>query len=189
MPSRLIICLGVLYPVLIYFGHRYLPPQALALVLVLLVLGRRTSAFGVPTSLWSVIAGLLLAVLAFGFNDSLPLKMYPVVVNGSLLVVFGTSLRFPPTIAERAARFRDPDLPQAAVAYTRKVTQAWCIFFAGNALIALWTALRWPDRVWFYYNGVIAYILVGVMFAGEWMVRQRVLPGYRGGGRIPGGVL
>ncbi len=178
MPSRLIICLSVLYPVLVYFGNRYLPPQVLALVLVLLILGRRTSSFGVPISLWSVIAGLLLAVLAFGFNDSLPLKIYPVLVNGSLLVIFLSSLRYPPTIAERIARFRDPILSQAAVAYTRRVTQAWCVFFTGNALIALWTALRWPDKVWFYYNGVIAYILVGAMFAGEWMVRQRVLPGY-----------
>ena len=180
MPSRLIICLGLLYPVLVYFGSRYLPPQVLALVLVLLVLGRRTSAFGVRMSLWSVAGGLLLAVLAFGLNDSLPLKMYPVLVNGSLLVIFASSLRYPPTIAERIARLRDPDLPQPAVEYTRKVTQAWCVFFAGNALIAMWTALRWPDQVWFYYNGIIAYLLVGAMFAGEWMVRQRVLPGYHG---------
>ena len=180
MPSRLIICLGLLYPVLVYFGSRYLPPQVLALVLVLLVLGRRTSAFGVRMSLWSVAGGLLLAVLAFGLNDSLPLKMYPVLVNGSLLVIFASSLRYPPTIAERIARLRDPDLPQPAVGYTRKVTQAWCVFFTGNALIALWTALRWPDQVWFYYNGIIAYLLVGAMFAGEWMVRQRVLPGYHG---------
>jgi uncharacterized membrane protein len=180
MPSRLIICLSLLYPVLVYFGSRYLPPQVLALVLILLVLGRRTSAFGVRMSLWSVAGGLLLAVLAFGLNDSLPLKMYPVLVNGSLLVIFASSLRYPPTIAERIARLRDPELPQAAVGYTRKVTQAWCVFFAGNALIALWTALRWPDQVWFYYNGIIAYLLVGAMFAGEWMVRQHVLPGYHG---------
>jgi uncharacterized membrane protein len=179
MPSRFIIILGLLYPLLVYLGNRYLPPQVLALVLVLLVLGRRTIAFGVRTSLWTVACGLLLAVLAFGSNNALPLKMYPVLVNGSLLVIFASSLRYPPTIAERIARFRDPDLPQVAVAYTRRVTQAWCVFFVGNALIAFWTALRWPDQIWFYYNGIIAYLLVGVMFAGEWMVRQRVLRGYR----------
>ncbi|HSB71509.1 MAG TPA: hypothetical protein VLT62_19450 [Candidatus Methylomirabilis sp.] len=180
MPSRLIIFLGVVYPVLVYFGSRYLPPQILALVLVLLVFGRRTTPFGVQTSLWSVAGGLLLAVLAFGLNDTLPLKMYPVLVNGSLLVIFATSLRYPPTIAERIARLRDPDLPEPVVAYTRKVTQAWCVFFTGNALIALWTATRWPDQVWFYYNGIIAYFLAGAMFAGEWLARQRVLRGYRG---------
>ena len=78
-------------------------------------------------------------------------------------------------IAERIARSRVPDLPQPAVAYTRKVTRAWCVFFAGNALVALWTALWCSDRVWFTYNGIIAYALAGLMFAGEWLVRRRVL--------------
>jgi uncharacterized membrane protein len=64
------------------------------------------------------------------------------------------------------------------VAYTRKVTQAWCVFFVANGLVALWTATRWPVQAWFYYNGIIAYLLVGVMFGGEWLVRRRVLAGY-----------
>jgi uncharacterized membrane protein len=179
-PSRFIIFLTILYPVLVYFGSRYFSPQVLALVLALLVLGRRTSAFGVRTSPCAVAGSLLLAVLAFGLNNALLLKMYPVLVNGSLLVIFASSLRYPPTIAERIARLRTPNLPQLAVAYTRRVTQAWCVFFVGNGLIALWTALRWPDQAWFIYNGVIAYVLVGALFAGEWLVRQRVLHGYHG---------
>jgi uncharacterized membrane protein len=178
-PKRFIIFLGILYPVLIYFGNRYFSPQVLALVLALLVLGRRTSAFGVRTSPWSVAAGLALAVLAFGLKNALLLKLYPVLVNGSMLVIFASSLRYPPTIAERIARWRTPDLPESVVAYTRRVTQAWCVFFLCNALVALWTALRWSDRVWFIYNGVIAYILAGAMFAGEWLTRRRVLGGYR----------
>jgi uncharacterized membrane protein len=64
------------------------------------------------------------------------------------------------------------------VAYTRKVTQAWCVFFVVNASVALWTATRWPVQAWFYYNGIIAYLLVGVMFGAEWLVRRRVLAGY-----------
>lgn len=179
-PKRLIIFLGILYPVLVYFGNRYLSPQVLALVLVLLVLGRRTSAFGVRTSPWSVAGGLALAVLAFGLKNVLLLKLYPVLVNGSMLVMFASSLWYPPPIAERIARWRTPDLPESVVAYTRSVTRAWCVFFLCNALVALWTALWWPDRVWFIYNGVIAYILAGAMFAGEWLTRRRVLRGYRG---------
>lgn len=177
-PSRLIIFLSILYPALVYFGSRYFSPQMLALVLALLVLGRRTSAFGVRTGPWWAAGGLLLAVLAFELKNGLLLKMYPVLVNGGLLAIFASSLRNPPTIAERIARLRRPNLPQVAVAYTRKVTQAWCIFFVGNALVALWTALWWPDQAWFIYNGVIAYVLVGVLFAAEWLVRQRVLHGY-----------
>ena len=167
-----------MYPVVIYFGGRYLSPRVLALVLALLVLGRGGGAIGARTSLWAVAGGLLLAGLAFESNNALLLKMYPVLVNGSLLAIFASSLRNPPTIVERIARLRTPELPHSAVAYTRRVTQAWCVFFLGNGLIALWTALRWPDTAWFIYNGVIAYILIGVCFAGEWLVRQRVLRGF-----------
>ncbi|MFI5340073.1 MAG: hypothetical protein ACHQ7N_09570 [Candidatus Methylomirabilales bacterium] len=179
-PSQFIIFLSILYPVLVYFGSRYFSPQVLALVLALLILGRRTGAPGVRTSPWCVAAGLLLAVLAFELNNALLLKIYPVLVNGSLVVIFGSSLRYPPTTAERIARLRMPDLPQVAVTYTRRVTQVWCVFFVGNGLMALWTALRWPDQAWFIYNGVIAYVLVAALFAGEWLVRQRVLQGHQG---------
>jgi uncharacterized membrane protein len=178
MPSRLIMVLSVLYPVVVYVGGRYFPPQALALALALVVLTRRTGAFGVRIGPWSVACGLLLAVLAFGFNDALPLKMYPVAVNATLLAILASSLRYPPPIVERIARIRVPDLPPEAVAYTRKVTQAWCVFFVANGLVALWTATRWSIQVWFYYNGIIAYLLVGVMFGGEWLVRRRVLARY-----------
>ena len=93
MPSRFVICLSCLYPVLIYFGGRYLSPQLLALVLLLLVLGRRTSAFGVRTSPWSVAGGLALALLAFWLKSALLLKLYPVLVNGSMLVIFASTER------------------------------------------------------------------------------------------------
>ncbi len=171
--------LGVLvslsFPALVYFGRDWLPPQALALVLLLLIWTRRTIAFGIRVNGWVVAGSLLLAALAFGSNNSLPLKLYPVMVNGSLLAIFACSLRYPPPIAERVARIGYPDLPQPLVVYTRKVTQAWCLFFGSNALIALWTAVLAPDYIWFYYNGVIAYVLGGAMFAGEWITRQRVL--------------
>jgi len=48
-----------------------------------------------------------------------------------------------------------------------QVTQAWCVFFGANALTALWTAVWGSDEVWFYYNGIIAYLLAGLMFTGN----------------------
>ncbi len=170
-----ILCLSALFPALVYFGRDHVSPQALALVLVLLVALRRTMAFGIRANVWLVSGGFLLAVLAFRSNDNLPLKLYPVLVNGALLTVFALSLRFPPPIAERVARLGWPELPERVVDYTRKVTQAWCIFFGANAAIALWTAVWQPDHIWFYYNGIIAYCLAGCMFAVEWCVRRRVL--------------
>jgi uncharacterized membrane protein len=30
------------------------------------------------------------------------------------------------------------------------------------------------DELWFWYNGVLAYVFIGMLMAGEWLVRQRV---------------
>jgi len=58
-----------------------------------------------------------------------------------------------PSMIERLARLREPRLPQAAIAYTRRVTQVWCVFFAINGAIALVTAIWASDQVWALYNG------------------------------------
>ena len=60
------------------------------------------------------------------------------------------------------------------MAYTRRVTQAWCLFFALNGVVALATALAASDEVWMLYNGLVAYGLIGAMFAGEWLIRRHV---------------
>ena len=116
----------------------------------------------------------LLAVLATVLNQALPLKLYPALVNAVMLVVFGTSLRFGPPLVERLARLQEPELPAFALAYTRRVTQVWCGFFVLNGGLALLTALYASDRVWMLYNGLLAYVMMGVLFAGEWLVRRRV---------------
>ncbi|MOA12225.1 hypothetical protein D3C78_1321990 [compost metagenome] len=58
--------------------------------------------------------------------------------------------------------------------YTRRVTQVWALFFLANGLVVialnLWAPLSW----WTLYTGLIAYGLMGLLFAGEWLVRQRV---------------
>ena len=77
-------------------------------------------------------------------------------------------------MVERLARLREPELPDSAIRYTRQVTQVWCLFFMLNGLIAasltLWAPLSW----WTLYNGLIAYGLMGLLFAIEWLIRQKV---------------
>ena len=110
-------------------------------------------------------------------NAVLPLKLYPVLVNAVLFVVFQYSLRHPPTVIERLARLQEPNLPESGVRYTRKVTIVWSVFFVVNGSIALGTALWASDATWALYNGLIAYGLMGLLFAVEWLVRQRVRRG------------
>ena len=58
--------------------------------------------------------------------------------------------------------------------YTRQVTWVWVGYFIVNAgiasALALWAPLSW----WTLYTGLIAYLLMGLLFAGEWLIRQRV---------------
>ena len=102
------------------------------------------------------------------------MKLYPALVNVVMLALFGASLRFGPPLVERLARLQDPVLPPYAVAYTRRVTQVWCGFFVLNGALALVTALWASERVWALYNGLLAYLMMGALFAGEWLMRRRV---------------
>jgi len=173
MRKLLFIALSLGYPLLVYATLGRFEPRWLSLLLFALALLR---AFGTRERrwLWAVAGTGLLAGWALLSNAALPLKLYPAMVNAALLLVFGASLRFGPPLVERLARLREPDLPPSAVAYTRRVTQVWCVFFVLNGGMALVTALWASERVWALYNGLIAYVLIGTLFAVEWLVRQRV---------------
>jgi uncharacterized membrane protein len=54
------------------------------------------------------------------------------------------------------------------------VTKVWCGFFAVNASISLFT-VWWSDpQLWLLYNGVIAYLLIAILFSAESLYRQRL---------------
>jgi len=165
------IVITLLYPLAIGLGQGQVEPRFVAGFLALAGLTRlpalRISAWG----RWWLGGTLLLFLVALWSNVWLPLKLYPVFVNAALLIIFAHSLIYPPSIIERFARLRDPDLPAQAIAYTRRVTQVWFVFFAFNGAFALMTALWASPAIWTLYNGVIAYLMMGFLFAGEYVVR------------------
>jgi uncharacterized membrane protein len=165
---------GLLYPFAVHFGIAHFAPWQFGLVLGGLWLARALTGERRPGSLWMAGAAIAYCVLLAVFNDAQLLRWYPVLINASLLGVFGVSLIHGPPVVERLARFTEPELPPAAIPYTRQVTKVWCLFFLGNGLTAaaltLWAPLSW----WTLYNGLIAYGLMGALFAGEWLIRQRV---------------
>ena len=166
--------LTLLYPLAIWLGHGQLEPRWLACVLLLAAASRLPALRISAAARWSVAGALLLVGVAVWGNVLLPLKLYPVLVNMAFLVAFGYSLATPVSMIERLARLREPDLPPEGVAYTRRVTQAWCVFFVVNGSVALATALWASEAVWSLYNGVIAYGLMGLMFGGEFLLRRRM---------------
>jgi uncharacterized membrane protein len=92
-------------------------------------------------------------------------------MNASMLAAFAQTLWRGPSMIERFARLVEPELPECGVRYARTVTWIWVLFFIVNGAIAVWTALYATWTAWTLYNGLIAYIAMGVLFGGEWLVR------------------
>lgn len=172
--SAFAVLLTAVYPLAIWLGRVRVEPRWLAGLLLLAAVVRLPSLGTSRGARLSVAGALALAAAAVYANALLPLKLYPVVVNAALLTAFVYSLAVPPSIVERIARLGRPRFPASAIRYTRCVTQAWCVFFAANGLVALGTALWASDAVWSLYNGAVAYLLMGLMVAGEYVVRLRL---------------
>lgn len=171
--TALVVLTGVVYPFIVYFGFDSLSPRWFAVILALVWLLRSLTATGRQHK-WQTSAVLVFCLLLFAANEPQLLHWYPVLINLLLMAVFGASLRYGPPLIERLARLQEAELPHYAIAYTRKVTVAWVLFFIGNTTVAAVLTLWAPRSWWLLYNGFIAYILIGLMFAIEWWVRQRV---------------
>jgi uncharacterized membrane protein len=175
MLKALIIPIFIIYPFLLLFLLRNsFSPRYLSIVLAFFVIVQLLRKAKDPLSL--VFAGIcfVFAVLLALLNSEIAAKSYPIAVNLVLLACFALSLIYPPSLAERFARVKHPDLPEKAVNYCRNVTAIWCLFFILNALISFAT-LRFSTEVWTLYNGFISYILVGLLFTAEFIYRSRLM--------------
>lgn len=168
------------WPFVIWFGlahnslHWLLP--LMALLLVLRLRQAQKNAGPMRFVMQSVaLAGIALCVASVLLKTHQLLLFYPVVVNAVMLSVFGGSLWSAMPLVERLARLRTPDLPPQGVRYTRRVTQIWCLFFIFNGTIALFTALHGDMQMWTTWNGILSYLLMGALMAGEWLIRRQVM--------------
>jgi uncharacterized membrane protein len=181
----------VLYPVLMYVSESRLGVQWMAIGVIAVCLLRLAvsrletplvdarAVFGARELLLICCGAIALALVSLWRGSASAMLYYPVLVNAVMLIVFGGSFFSPQTVVERIARLRHKALPVEAVPYLRRVTAAWCVFFVSNGAIALYTARSASFETWALYNGLIAYILIGAMFAGELLIRARVMQGLR----------
>jgi uncharacterized membrane protein len=165
------------YPVAVYVGLTRFNARGLGLLLAALLLpgfvsklrrARREDLLAVARLPLSILALLLLAALS---NDARFVFALPILINLALLLQFGSSLRGTPMV-ERFARMQQPDLPASHVPYCRSVTKVWCGFFALNALVSGLLAALAPLSWWTLYNGLLAYLLIGVLATVEYIVRK-----------------
>jgi len=100
-------------------------------------------------------------------------------MNLIFLAAFGLTLFKPPVMIYRFAVIQDKTIPgspaeKKVAAYCRKVTIVWCVFFVFNGSMAAFTIFSLSDAIWAVYNGGISYILMGILFAGEFIIRKKV---------------
>ena len=174
-PSAVVFAgVSILYPVLAAIAVHTVGPGwvllgLLAFLAIRAVFGlQRGVPGGLTYALLFVAAAMALAAL---YDRELSVRLYPAFMSTTMLAAFAVTLWRPPSMIERFARMMEPNLPESGVQYTRKVTWVWCGFFLINGAIAVWTALYADWRTWTLYNGLISYIAIAALFAGEMLVR------------------
>lgn len=123
-----------------------------------------------------LVCGGIVAVIT---RSARILTFYPALVNLFFLVLFGHTLFAGPTMVYRFATLKDKSIAispyrKKIATYCRNVTLVWCCFFIVNGSIALLSVFGESYRFWALYNGCIAYILMGLLFVGEYVVRKIV---------------
>lgn len=173
--------LFILYPFLIYFGLQEFQPKLLAFLLLIatvlrfaLTKNNNNDKSDPGMSLYWVATAFLVIIVTFLTDSKYGLFLYPLLVSLAFFTFFTISLYYPPTVIERIARRQRKEFPERAIIYTRKVTQAWCVFFVINGSLSL-VSIFHSEKWWMLYNGFISYILIGLMLGGEYLIRMRVM--------------
>lgn len=115
-------------------------------------------------------------ILGALFLQALTAKLLPIFIQLMLMHFFGRTLIDGPTLIERFVRLEFAEFPAEIVDYCRQLTWVWTIFFAFNAIVCAILAVWGTDLWWAIYNGVIIYLLTGLLMVGEYIWRHFRFP-------------
>lgn len=100
------------------------------------------------------------------------LRSYPVLISLSLAIWFTLTLFQDEPATAKLARLGGMEVPPQRLGYLRVLTGIWVVFLLLNAGISAYTAVASSTGAWALYNGVISYLLMGLLFSGEYLFRQ-----------------
>jgi uncharacterized membrane protein len=121
------------------------------------------------------LAGFALLVVPLALTDAETLlKAPPVVINLALAAWFGMSLRADeePVIGWFARLERGDELTPELAVYTRRLTILWTGFFIAMAATAALLAVFAPAETWSIFANGVDYVLIGILFVGEYAYRR-----------------
>ncbi|MGH8427299.1 MAG: hypothetical protein ACRES7_04860 [Gammaproteobacteria bacterium] len=167
------------FPLAVWFGEGRLENRFLVAILLGLI-SLRLSLGAIAVHRKLLFAGAALAAAGalvcalVPWPEPVPVRYYPVAINGAIAAVFLGSFLTPRPLVERIARLSEPDLPPQGLAYCRRLNWIWTAVLIANTAMAFATA-RWGSLVlWTLYNGLLSYLLIGTLWGGEYLFRRRV---------------
>lgn len=181
IPIRVLAALAVIaYPLLVWRGLASESPRSIALVLMVVLApaaylrlrnGKNENLRGM--ALVPLVTVTILG-LATALNSLGLILIVPVAINAVFLITFGSTLRAGSMpMVERIARLHEESLNSEQVAWCRMWTRIWCSYFVINGSIAAALGLFAPLSWWAFYNGLLSYVLSGILFATEYLIRRR----------------
>jgi uncharacterized membrane protein len=125
-------------------------------------------------------ATLMLLAGVLVLSPQLLLFAPPVLINGALAAVFAASLRAgrEPLIGV-FARLEHVKLPPDLARHARLITWCWALLLAAIAIVSLALAAWAPMEIWSLFVNVVGYLLIGILFAGEYVYRRVRFRQYR----------
>jgi len=161
---------GLLHPFLIYFGLKMYSSRTIAFLIGTFVIGNffiKDKHAHQERLLMPFLVIAIMCIASIVLNSSIFILYLPCLISGSLLISFGYSLLCPPTTIEVFARMFVSDLSSEEIVYCRRVTLIWVFFFLLNGMTAFYTACCTSLEIWSLYNGLIAYMVMGMLFVAE----------------------
>ena len=117
------------------------------------------------------LIALVFAVLGWALDNGVCLMILPSATQATFGLAFLRSLKRTPMI-ETFARMVKPELGPGEVAHCRQWTRVWGVYLLVLAAFGLGLA-EWASlETWTAYVGVASYVLVGLLFAVEYVVRK-----------------
>ncbi|MBA3455360.1 MAG: hypothetical protein H0T42_19870 [Deltaproteobacteria bacterium] len=114
---------------------------------------------------------LVFAILGWAFDNGTWLLVMPSATQATFGLTFLRSLSGTPLI-EHFAKMVKPDLSVGELGHCRRWTKAWGIYLLVLAGIGLVLARYATLEVWTIYVGIGSYVLIGVLFIIEYVVRK-----------------
>src|SRR5882672_12026447 len=123
---------------------------------------------------WGLAGFALLAAAPLVAEPDALLRLPPVIINLALAVWFGRTLApgEEPMISWFARLVRGTELAPDLALYTRRSTLMWTAFFVSMAAAAAALAVWATPQTWSLFANGIDYLLVGVLFVGEYVFRR-----------------